>query len=89
MGTGLGIYTLFDEVANRYNDTICAESDAEVMRHFQRLVNDDTTQIGMYHKDYTLYKLGVMDKSTGEITPKKVLMVRGAAVRKDKGEINE
>jgi len=63
------IYSIYDEKALAYNIPFILQTDGLATRAFADLINDDRSTIHNYPSDFTLYRIGTVDLSTGTITP--------------------
>ena len=64
----LKLFSIYDTKADRYSQPFVAEHNADALRQFQQLANDDKTQIGQYPTDFILYSIGTFDTSNGQIS---------------------
>ncbi len=64
----LNIYSVFDTASGLYSRPFFSQSDGEAMRSFQDISTDAKHPIGMHPEDYTLFRLGIFDDSSGNLT---------------------
>lgn len=62
------IYSVFDKKAEVFCQPFCSQNDSTAIRDFQYAANDNTTDIGRYPLDFSLYFLGVFDDQSGNIS---------------------
>lgn len=79
----LNIYAIFDMVSGSFAQPHCAVNDATATRSCADLVNRDQN-IAAHVGDYTLYKIGEYEDSTGTVEglPKPEMIVRLASLSK-------
>jgi len=63
----LPLFTVYDSKVESYQKPFVAEHKGHAIRDLERVVNDNTTTIGQYPSDFTLFEIGSFDSSTGEI----------------------
>ena len=63
----LNAYTIYDVAAGTYSRPWFAGSDGEATRGFKDICNDADHPIGAHPEDYTLYRCGNFNDTTGEI----------------------
>jgi len=63
----LRIYSIYDSAAKNYQRPFYAGQDAEALRAFEDLVNDENTPVHAHPEHYSLHRLGDFDDSTGTI----------------------
>jgi len=61
------LYTVYDVKANIHNNPMVQNNNAEAMRTFAQLANDEKTFISKYPEDYQLCLVGEYDELTGRI----------------------
>ncbi len=61
----LNIYSIFDTASGLYSRPFFTLSDAEAIRSFSDITQDAEHPIGKHPEDYTLFRLGVFDDTTG------------------------
>lgn len=59
------MYCVFDSKAAVYGVPFFMVNDAMAIRSFGDLANDDRTLVGKHPEDFTLYRVGYFDDSTG------------------------
>jgi len=62
-------YCVFDSIARCFLQPFYAPIDEVALRHFVSAARDQACDIGRNPKDFTLYKIGSFDNSSGEILP--------------------
>lgn len=62
------IYSIYDMCSAVYAKPIFARSDGEVVREFQRFVNDPEHPFGQHPEHYLLFRSGTFDDITGKVT---------------------
>ena len=63
----LNVYSIFDQASGLYSRPYFTQSDGEAMRSFTDIAVDAKHPVGMHPEDYTLYRLGIFDDTTGKI----------------------
>jgi hypothetical protein len=63
----LSIYSVFDSKAQAYIPPFFLQNDAVAVRAFTFSANNPEHDFGRFPVDYTLFKLGEFDDSTGEV----------------------
>jgi len=64
----LNIYSIFDTASGLYSRPFFTPSDAEAIRSFTDISMDAEHPIGKHPEDYTLYRIGLFDDTTGLLT---------------------
>lgn len=62
-----GLFTVFDNAANRFLEPFPAETVEVAIRSFREIVNTDGHQFNKFPQDYTLFHVGVFDQELGTI----------------------
>lgn len=78
----LNIYSIFDECAGRYLRPWYSITDNEALRAFTDIAMDPGEDVGKHPEHYTLFKIGVYDDETGNITADVVKFMATALERK-------
>lgn len=77
------LYAIKDEIVGFTGAIVHARNDQEITRQFALMVNDEgENMMSKWYKDYSVWRVGDLDRVTGEITetvPK--LVVRGDSVK--------
>ncbi len=73
------LYTIYDIKAQVHNNPMVQNNNAEAMRTFANLVNDEVTFINKHPEDYQLCVVGEWDEYTGEIIGQRKLTVLALA----------
>jgi hypothetical protein len=73
------LYTIYDIKAQVHNNPMVQNNNAEAMRTFAQLANDEKTFINKHPEDYQLCLVGEWDEYTGDIITKKQLEVLAMA----------
>ena len=63
------LYAVLDQASGVYDGPVPAAADGVAMRNFANMAKNENTAIGMNPRDYSLWRVGVWDDSTGEIIP--------------------
>lgn len=83
----LGIYSVYDAAAEAFLRPFFAPNDKLAIRAFADTVADPTHDFARHHADYTLFRLGEFDQSSGKITveptPKNLGLATTYLVRSD------
>ncbi len=64
----LNVYSIFDNASGLYSRPFFTQADGEAVRHFSDIACDDKHPVGMHPADYTLFRLGIFDDVTGNLT---------------------
>lgn len=80
----LNWYSIKDELAEVFFAPILFDNDDVAIRYFSAFINNKENEVVFQNpQDYTLYKLGAFDKSTGDLAANKHLLVAGKSVKKE------
>ncbi|AXL14697.1 nonstructural protein [Microviridae sp.] len=63
----LGLYTIHDIKAKAYAAPFTAKSNGEAIRMLMDTVNDNKTIIARHPGDFTLFKIGDFDPTSGQV----------------------
>lgn len=63
----LNAYTIYDVASGVYMRPFFSQADGQALRGFNDLATDAEHEIGKHPEDYTLYRIGDFNDSTGEI----------------------
>ena len=61
-------YTIYDSALEAYHQDYSLENDAIALRQFADMANEET-QIAKNPEDYSLWRIGTFETTTGELTP--------------------
>lgn len=64
----LNIYSIFDTASGLYSRPFFTQSDAEAIRSFSDIATDAEHPVGKHPSDYTLFRVGIFDDTTGTFT---------------------
>ncbi len=64
----LNVYSIFDQASGLYSRPFYTQSDGEAVRSFSDIAVDGEHPIGKHPADYTLFRLGIFDDTTGKLT---------------------
>ncbi len=64
----LNIYSIYDTAAGLYSRPFFDQADASSMRAFQDLVMDAEHPVGKHPEDYSLFRIGLFDDNTGQLS---------------------
>ncbi len=64
----LNIYSIYDTASGLYSRPFFTQSDGEATRSFTDIATDAEHPIGKHPADYTLFRLGIFDDTTGKLT---------------------
>lgn len=62
------VYSVYDSKAEAYMQPFYCQSKGQAIRSFTEVSNDNTSQIGKYPEDFTLFELGEFNDSNGRFT---------------------
>ena len=87
----LQIFSLYDEKAKSYNTPQYMGHKGEGIRALQTTLEQKDSMLGKYPEDYSLYKLGDFETTTGEITglTPPELVIRASELKAEKSELVE
>lgn len=63
----LNAYTIYDVAAGTYSRPYFCGSDGQAVRGFKDIATDAEHPIGQHPEDYTLYRCGNFNESTGKM----------------------
>ena len=63
----LNIYSIFDTASGLYSRPYFTQSDGEAIRSFHDIATDAGHPVGKHPADYTLFRLGIFDDTTGKL----------------------
>ncbi len=63
----LNMYSIFDQATGLYSRPFFTQSDGEAIRSFSDIAVDADHPIGKHPGDYTLFRLGIFDDTTGKL----------------------
>lgn len=73
------VFSVYDDKACFYSTPFCGKTDNEGIRMFMAAVCDSGTAIARFPADYSLYRLGIFDDSSGSLEPcSPVFLSRGS-----------
>jgi hypothetical protein len=61
-------YTIYDSALEAYHQDYSLENDAIALRQFADMANEET-QIAKNPEDYSLWRIGTFETTTGELNP--------------------
>ena len=61
-------YTIYDSALEAYHQDYSLENDAIALRQFADMANEET-QIAKNPEDYSLWRIGTFETTTGELIP--------------------
>ncbi len=64
----LNMYSIFDKASALYSRPFFTQADGEAVRHFSDIACDAEHPVGMHPADYTLFRIGMFDDTTGTLT---------------------
>lgn len=74
--------TAYDLATESFGQPFTVNHTGQAVRSFTDEVNNPDSQVGRHHEDYELWQLGFFDTDTGEISPTKLRLIRGADCKK-------
>ena len=63
----LNVYSIKDSKAGTYSNPFYSINDSTAIRSFEQAASDPTTTISQFPTDYSLYRIGTFDDSSGSI----------------------
>lgn len=79
------LYGLKDELTGFQENILIFANDDAAARSFAAVINDPGNQMSLWYKDYSIWYLGEVNKTTGEIHQETIeprLIVRGESVKR-------
>ena len=64
----LNVYSIKDSKAGTFSNPYYSINDSTAIRSFEQAAADPSTTISQFPTDYSLYKLGTFDDSSGTIS---------------------
>lgn len=77
------LYAIKDELTGFQEQIMIFANDEEAKRNFVTLAKDNTNRIGLWKNDFSIWRIGKMEKGTGEIKQEKnepELVIRGSSI---------
>lgn len=79
------VYAIQDELAGFLGLTLDVTDD-QAIRNFEFAINKEGTMYHDFAKNFSLYRLGSYDSESGEIVPKKELVIEATSLKRKKGK---
>lgn len=73
----LVLCSVFDVKAGVYSNPQCFRSNGEAIRSFCDACNDERSQFSRHASDYSFWKIGTYEDSTGELVNDHVKLIEG------------
>ena len=70
-------YTIYDSALEAYHQDYSLENDAIALRQFADMANEET-QIAKNPEDYSLWRIGTFETTTGELLPEEPICLAKA-----------
>jgi len=64
----LNAYTIYDVASGTYMRPFYSEADGQAIRGFKDISQDAEHEVGKHPEDYTLYRIGDFNTTTGKMT---------------------
>ncbi len=64
----LNAYTIYDVASGVYMRPFFSQADGQAIRGFKDIATDADHEIGKHPEDYTLYRIGAFNDTTGKMT---------------------
>ena len=64
----LQAYTIYDVASGTYMRPFYSEADGQAIRGFKDIATDKDHEVGKHPEDYTLYRIGDFNTTTGKMT---------------------
>ncbi len=64
----LNAYTIYDVASGVYMRPFFSQADGQAIRSFKDISTDADHEIGKHPEDYTLYRIGTFNDTTGKMT---------------------
>lgn len=75
------VYSIKDSKIPGYTSLFTAVSDAIAIRQMKNLIDRDAEGYGKFTNDYSLYKVGIFDVSTGDINKDFVFVAEFSTIK--------
>jgi len=63
----LNAYTIYDVASGVYMRPFFSQADGQAVRGFKDIATDADHEVGKHPEDYTLYRIGTFNDTTGKI----------------------
>ena len=63
----LNAYTIYDVASGIYMRPFFSQADGQAVRGFKDIATDATHEVGKHPEDYTLYRVGTFNDTTGKM----------------------
>lgn len=63
------VYSVYDSASDLYLQPWFAQADAAAIRLFAKMCTDENTTFCIQPSDFTLYRIGTFDDTTGSLEP--------------------
>lgn len=74
------LFSVYDSKSESYTQPWTALQNGEALRQFEQAANDESTKVGKWPEDHSLFELGTFDERTAEITLLKTPISHGLAL---------
>ncbi len=64
----LNAYTIYDVASGVYMRPFFSQADGQATRGFKDIATDADHEVGKHPEDYTLYRIGTFNDTTGKMT---------------------
>ena len=64
----MNAYTIYDVASGTYMRPFYSEADGQAIRGFKDIAQDENHDVGRHPEDYTLYRIGDFNTTTGKMT---------------------
>jgi len=61
------LYSIYDTKAESWGNPVSIRTDAEAIRMFKVVANDDQSEIGKHPEDFMLFRVGTFNNETGSV----------------------
>ncbi len=79
----IGLYSFYDEKAERFDTPFSAQSDIFALRHFQMAINKEGSILNTYPQDFSLKRLASFNVLTGLITHEIIDIQNGGILKNE------
>ncbi|AXH76890.1 MAG: nonstructural protein [Microviridae sp.] len=73
------LFSVFDSKASTFCIPFVSQNDSTALRDFAHAASDRNLEIGKYPTDFSLFRIGSFDKTTGVVVPEATPVSLGVA----------
>lgn len=65
----LNLYSIYDTATGAYARPFFSQADGQAIRMFSDIARDPEHEVGKHPKDYSLFRIGIFDDQSAQLTP--------------------